>query len=125
MSRLTGQFGELSFNTEMIEVTSNLPKPDENWRHTDSSGHEHYWTSEGWPTLKRIVDDTWTDEDGEEIEESHLACELCGETVVPGMKGPNGFREFVPGRRSYLLNGQPISTERAEEIMELYRQARP
>lgn len=121
---MKGDQGELTFHTDMIEVTSRGPKPDRNWRHADSNGHEHYWTSDGYETLERVVDDTWTDEDGEEIEETHLACKLCGETVVPGTTGPTGFREFAPGRTSYLLDGQRISEERAKEIMAAYRQGR-
>jgi hypothetical protein len=117
MSSMDTDFGMLSVEVEAIDVTSSLPRADKNWRFADTRGHEHYW-QDGWPTLVRVVDGTWTDEDGEEHEESHLECLQCGgEHVEPGMVGPDGFREFMPGMRRYLLDGVEISEERAQEII--------
>jgi hypothetical protein len=41
------------------------------------------------------------------------------------MVGPSWCREFAPGRTTYTLDGEPISEERAKEIVEAYRRARP
>lgn len=120
---ITGDFGELVIETEQIEVTTNLPRQDQNWRFTDAAGHEHRWVAGSepdmpYPTLKRVVDSTyWCDGCREEHDEAHLECRLCGEAIEPGMVGPEPFRKFIPGRRSAYLNGQPISGERAEELL--------
>jgi hypothetical protein len=116
-SGISGSFGELRIETDQIEVTSNPPKPDKNWRYTDQQGHEHYW-QDGYPTLVTIVDKTyWCGECRDEHEEMHLECPICHEHITPGMVGPSGFREFVPGRTSYWLNGKPISEERAKLLI--------
>lgn len=123
-SDFSDDFGELTVDTAMIDVTSNLPRPDKSWRYTDQQGHEHYWR-DGWPTLTRVVDETyWCGECNDEHHDTHLECRVCHETIEPGTTGPSGFREFIPGRTTYLLNGEPISKERAEEIMAQRRSRR-
>jgi hypothetical protein len=110
--------GVLRAETERIEVTSNLPRPDQKWRYTDEQGHEHSW-QDGYPTLRTVVDDVyWCEGCQDEHEETHLECSLCGETIEPGMVGPSPFREFIPGRTSYYLDDEPISEERFRELME-------
>jgi hypothetical protein len=114
---IRGDFGELVTETEAIEVASSLPRPDRSWRYTDRESHEHYW-QDGYPTLTRVVDETyWCADCGDEHTESHLECPLCGEHIEPGTVGPSTFREFMPGRTSYWLNGEPITPERAREIL--------
>ncbi len=116
-STFTGDFGELRMEREMIDVTSDLPRPDKNWTYTDARGHEHRY-DDGWPTLVTIVDGTyWCEEHEEEHEETHLACAICGEAISPGMVSPPPGREFIPGRTSAWLNGEPISKERYEELV--------
>jgi hypothetical protein len=117
-----GEFGELVISTEQVEITSMLPRPDHLWRHTDRQGHEHYWTDDGYPTLRRVDDETyWCGDCDDEHTDSHWECAQCGERVEPGMSGPSGFREFIPGPTSYTLNGEPISKERAEQIIQRRR----
>jgi hypothetical protein len=116
---ITGDFGELRIETQMIDVTSSLPRPDKSWTYTDEHGHEHRY-DDGYPTLVRVVDATRVDEDGEEWEESHLECRECGEHIAPRMTGPSRFREYAPGRIAAYLNGEPISKERYLEIVEQY-----
>jgi hypothetical protein len=113
----TGDFGELRMEREMIEVTSNLPRPDRNWTYTDQQGHEHRY-DDGWPTLVTVVDRVyWCEGCNDEHQDTHLACAICGEEISPGMVGPSLHREFIPGRMSATLNGDPISKERYEELV--------
>lgn len=112
-----GGFGELRVETDSIEVTSALPKPDKNWRYTDHQGHEHYW-SDGYPTLAVVVDRVyWCGDCNDEHEDTHLECPICHEHITPGTVGPSGFREFVPGRTSYYLNNEPITEEHAKRLI--------
>ena len=117
----SGPWGELTIEVEQIDVTSNLPTRDEKWTYTDQQGHEHYWR-DGYPTLTWVIDETWYDEDlDEDVSDGHYECTVCGETVVPGLRGPDTFRRFVPGRRSYRLNDEPITEEQAKQIMQSMR----
>jgi hypothetical protein len=119
---LNSPLGELTIETEMVDVTSNLPRPDKNWRFTDENGHEHYWQDNDWPTLVTVVDETyWCEDCGDDHQNTHLACAICGVTVEPGMVRPPGHREFVPGRKAYYLDGEPITEERANEIINAAR----
>jgi hypothetical protein len=97
--------------TETVDVTTNAPRPDKDWRETDSNGHEHYW-QDGWPTLEWIVDGAyWCEQHQEEHEEGHYACKVCGEEVKPGMRGPSGIVETIPGMRSYFIDDQPVDEQ--------------
>ena len=119
-----GDFGDLSAETEAIEVTSNLPRTMKSWRYTDQQGHEHYWRDNGYPTLKRVVDGREWDDDLEDwYEASHLECPLCGETIIPGTT-IDTFRRFAPGLTTYKLNGELITKERYEEILAARRVTR-
>ena len=77
--------------TDQIEVTSNMPRPDPAWRHTDANGHDHWYQSD---TFRWVVDepgnDDWPDE-------GHYECIRCGEHVHPGSIRPSMFREYIPG----------------------------
>jgi len=118
-----GDFGDLTAETEAIEVTSGLPQADKSWRHTDQQGHEHYWR-DGYPTLVWVVDgQEWVEDLGEFVDYGHLACPLCDETIVPGTY-IDTFRRFAPGRTTYKLNGEPITKERYEEILAARRVTR-
>lgn len=108
--------GELRFEREPIEITSSTPKPDEMWRYTDRAGHEHYWQG-GYPTLRTVVEEPyWCPDCNEEHADSHLECPLCGETVYPATV-VTPWREFVPGPTQWFLDDEPISEDRAQEIM--------
>lgn len=114
----------LTVDTEMIDVTTNLPRPDRDWRFTDVNGHEHYWSENGWPTLKEVVDDSyWCDDCEEEHEQSHWECAACGVPVPPGMRPPSGFREYAPGLRRYLIDGEEVSEAEAQEFVRNAEQA--
>ena len=116
-SVVRGPWGELSFEVEQIDVTSGLPYPDERWTYTDHHGHEHYRRDGGYPTLTWIVDETyWCGDCDEEHTEGHWECSICGERIEPGISGPDAFRKVIRGRRSYYLNGEPITEERFQEI---------
>lgn len=113
--------GVLSFEVEQIDVTMGMPYLDETWRFTDAAGHEHYYADRRYPTLRWIVDssETYYCEDcREEHTDSlgHYECLLCGETIVPGITGPDTHRRYMPGRRAYFPDGVPISEERYEAI---------
>jgi hypothetical protein len=124
MATITGEFGELHIEVERVEITSALPRANKNWRYTDQAGHEHYWRN-GYPTLVEIVDDGyWCDDCEDEHGETHLECPLCGESIVPGTHGGGTFLEFMPGRRFITLSGEPISEERANEIIQAARDRR-
>ena len=79
---------------DQIEVTSSLPQPDPNWRHTDTNGHEHWHKSD---TLLWVIDEEWIDEDNYEASSGHYECRQCGEHIVPGLIGPSPFREYISG----------------------------
>jgi hypothetical protein len=120
--------GELRIEQDVIPVhyESDL---DPGWRFTDAAGHEHYYVyvylgGEHYPTLAYVVDE-WChsdhdmfgggyDEDGHPAV-AHYECRICGEHVTPGMRGPG--TTYVPGMHQVFLNGEPISRERAEEIL--------
>lgn len=128
MATFRAPAGTLEIHTEQIDVTSALPYPDKRWTYTDQQGHDHYWR-EGYPTLTWIVDSSetyWCEDCGEEHErtEGHYECPLCGETIAPGLCPPDTFRRFAPGRTSYTLDGQPITKEQAEAIIEERRAQR-
>jgi hypothetical protein len=115
VAQILGDFGELTIETDQIEVTSALPQADKNWRYTDRQGHEHYW-DDGYPTLAVIYDAFyWCQDCGVEHADTHLECPTCQERIVPGTFVEMG-RRFVPGRSTYRLNGEPITKERYEEI---------
>lgn len=118
VTTLQGDFGELRVETEMIDVTSGLPRPDETWSYIDRQGHGHRYDN-GYPTLVEVVDRTyWCADCNDEHQDTHLECRICGESIEPGMRGPSPFREFAPGRTAYYLNDEPISPERYQEIVE-------
>ena len=124
---LTGDFGNLVIETEMIDVTSALPYPDKNWHYTDEQGHEHRMVEGEYPTLRYVVDSTETyfcADRGEEHTETtgHYECLICDQVVKPGMTQDFG-RRYEPGRRFATLNGEPIDAERAEEILAAVRAA--
>ncbi len=117
MATITGDFGTLVIETEMIDVTSALPQPSKTWTYTDRQGHVHYWR-DGYPTLEREPDgEPYYDEDlGEEYQPTKLVCAICREPIVPGTFVDTSHR-YIPGRTQATLNGQPITEERARQII--------
>jgi hypothetical protein len=121
MTIIRGDFGELAIETEQVDVTSALPRPDRTWQYTDRQGHEHRWERtlvSDYPTLTEVVDEKyWCDDCDDWHREFHMECATCGEHVEPRMVGQGAARELVPGRTSYRLNGDPISRERGQQII--------
>lgn len=108
----------LEIHCEQIEVTSNVPYPDPNWRFTDTAGHEHALTDGGYPTLRWIVDvpEHTQMEDGyleEYPEQGHYECASCGEEILPGTT-VDMSRRYIPGLIECYLDGQPITRAEAE-----------
>lgn len=87
------------------------PEPDEKWQFTDAHGHEHHYAP-GYPTLRWIVDETWTDEFGDEMEDGHYECPRCGEHIAPGLTF-YPYRRYIAGPTEWTLNGQPITEDEA------------
>lgn len=107
--------------SEPLEVTS-LHRPDEAWKHTDTNGHVHQWE---WPsgkrrydprehatlpTLTRVLTGVEYDEEGEPFNVYHYECSTCREVVKPGYRADD-CRQFIPGIRSYYIDGVPVSEE--------------
>lgn len=97
---------------EHVEVTSNMPRRDPEWTHTDSSGHLHTYGNGTTPTLRWVIDEpggVYTDADGYTDEypgEGHYECVFCAEHVTPGMRGPSTVREFMSGASSFHIEGR-------------------
>lgn len=108
----------LEVDREMIEISTGLPQPSKTWKATDSQGHEHAYADgpDHYPTLRPEYREFWCPDCHEEHEESWLVCRICGEQVTPGTY-VDTTPQYLPGRTSYLLNGEPITKERAEELM--------
>jgi hypothetical protein len=115
--------GVLRVERDMIDVTSNLPRPDPDWTYTDRAGHQHRREGREYPTLVVVVEDTWWCEDcRDEHTDEHLECAQCGETIVPGTVGPHAMREYIPGLASYWLDDEPISEARYFELAQRHQQ---
>lgn len=122
---LTLPDGELEFESGGEWVRSSLPEPDPNWRGADSNGHEHYYAPgpDRYPTLKQVAGEPyWCDSCEDEHVDTWLECPICGEQVTPGTRTPEPV--WVSKGSRYFWNGEPISTERANEILAVVQQAR-
>lgn len=119
---LSGPQGTLSVEREVIPV-SYLTDIDADWRYTDAHGHRHhceYEAADHYPTLRRVVYEMyWCDDCEDEHELSRLECRQCGEVITPGMTGPG--TKFIAGLITYTLNGEEITPERAQQIIEQWR----
>lgn len=119
VSTVTGPFGTLRKETEVIAFTSNAPSRDPDWTYTDKRGHEHHYEGGLYPTLRWVVDETyWCDDCQEDHEDGHYECPECGEHIEPGMRDPSGKRELVSGLTSWYLDDEPISEEEAKRLIE-------
>lgn len=102
----------LRVETDMVEITSGLPRPDQSWTYTDRQGHEHFWR-DGWPTLRWVEDEPTADDDGD----GHWECAACGEQIEPGIAPAGAVREFVPGLTSACIDGEPVSEAEAQAFI--------
>lgn len=110
-------------NVDMIDVTS-IHRPDTGWRHTDSHGHLHQWydgdapavrydpsTKYSVPSIIWIKDGEYWDDDMEEMRPyGHNECSQCHDRLEP-VYTADSFRQHVPGLKSYLIDGEPVSEE--------------
>jgi DNA-directed RNA polymerase subunit RPC12/RpoP len=114
--------GVLSFENDIQWIESDLPESDPNWQGADSNGHEHRAMKSdtgrvAYPTLKQVTGEPyWCPDCGDEHADMWLECPICGEKVTPGTR-PSTPKMISTGSR-YLWNGEPISVERANEIIE-------
>jgi hypothetical protein len=117
----SGDWGTLRIETEMIDVTSGLPRPDHAWTFTDAHDHDHRW-DDGYPTLVVVTEEPyWCPDCEDEHTDSHYECPLCGEVIEPGLRPAPLYREYVPGLTSAWLNDEPISEAEAQAIVERIR----
>jgi hypothetical protein len=112
MATFSGSTFNLSMTRDMIDVTSDRPSSDPNWRYTDRNGHEHRY-DHGYPTLDLVVDaEHWCD--GNEgyarhdphmhVDEAHYECLICREVVKPG-KLPPSYPQAIPGMINCEVGG--------------------
>lgn len=123
MSSIVGKTWTLNVQGELIDVTSEYPTPDENWRFVDKYGHEHRY-ERGYPTLNLVVDRQHFC-DGSEglynhdphmaIDESHYECATCREVIVPAQH-PSHSPRVITGMLSATLTG---STELSGETIKM------
>ena len=116
--------------TEPVDVTS-LSRPDVGWTFIDAHGHQHQWCVDGLPAMsyqpsKRydvptaiwVVDYVAYFPDGEPYNVGHHECRICGDRVEPRLTADT-HRQFIPGLRTYRINGETVSEE------EFLRRAKP
>jgi hypothetical protein len=119
---VTPSHRRFTVESEPFDATSNW-RPDPSWLFRDAAGHEHRWWTNGAPatayspehtyevpTIRRVIDEQWIDEDGSEREASHLECLECGEHVEPGHMSDT-YRQFIPGIRRFYIDGEPATEE--------------
>jgi hypothetical protein len=113
-------FGDdvLEIERDMIEISTGLPQPSKSWKTTDRQGHKHAYADgpDRYPTLRPEYRPFWCPDCHEEHEESWLVCRICGERIEPGTY-VDTTPQIRPGRTSYTLNGEPVTKERADEII--------
>jgi hypothetical protein len=116
----------LEIITEEVDVTSVFQQePDPDWTETDVAGHRHYrsetQTGGPYPTLMWKPDMVHCRDCHEEEDHGYLVCKQCGEHVQPGYR-PDHSRKVIPGLRTYLIDGEPVSPRAAEDFITAMRQ---
>jgi hypothetical protein len=115
----------LEIQREVIDVTP-MAEPDPAWTYTDRAGHTHGYT-DGAPdgpyttleyrTVHDHADDGECDADGnQEFCYPVLVCKRCAQPVRPGTRAPL-FRQNMPGMTTYLIDGEPVSKQAADDFM--------
>jgi hypothetical protein len=96
-----------SIDTELIDVTSSSPTPNERWRFTDANGHEHHY-DKGYPSLSLVIDEShwclgnegvYAHDPHEAVDRSHYQCRICGEVIEPTLDPPF-TRKQIPRLRT-------------------------
>jgi len=106
---------------ETVDVTSAYAsKPDPDWTFTDAAGHQHYYnkneTGGPHPTLEWKPDMVHCADCHEDEDRGGLVCKICGEEIQPGFV-PDPGPHVIPGLVSYLIDGEPVSKQAAEDFM--------
>jgi len=117
--------GIFEFGCKMIDVT-NIERPHVEEMLIDKAGHEHPWCVNGnpateynpiyfydIPSLIWIIDGTTYDEDGEEIENGHYECRICGERVIPNYIS-DCWKRYIAGPKWFKINGENVTQEEFE-----------
>lgn len=115
----------LEIQTERVDVTP-MMEPDPNWTFTDAAGHEHSYTASDhaghYPTLAYLPHHGHADDEDEcdYDDDQHLcypvlACTECSEEIRPVLRP--GRPASIPGLTSYLIDGQPVSKQAADDFM--------
>jgi hypothetical protein len=120
----TGQ-GMLRIERVYTDINMRGPVADERWRFTDSHGHEHYCQrsedGDPYPTLTYVPGPEYScgecRDDHEDYDVSHYECKICHETVEPGTREARNPEARVMTSAAAYLDGQLISRERAEVII--------
>lgn len=111
-------------HVDMINTTCQFDTIDSRWKGTCENGHAVTFKS-----LERVVDhrtwcdgeDGWYHHDPHWLEDSHYECPECEARVVPGIiRG--GTPQFIPGMKSFTLDGEPITEGVAIALLESWRQ---
>jgi hypothetical protein len=133
MATFSGSTFNLSITRGSIDVTSDRPQSDPNWRYTDRNGHEHRY-DRGYPTLDLVVDaEHWCD--GNEgyarhdphmhVDEAHYECKVCRESIKPKMFPP-GYPMMMPGMiqgevEGYRSDGALVRARLTKDDYEMLR----
>jgi hypothetical protein len=99
--------------TEPIHVSTGLPQPNPTWTYTDHAGHPHAYGTKDTPYPTLTVgqgEPYWCDECDDEHVPTWLECPLCGERITPGTF-IDTTPTMIPGRTTYLIDGQSVSPE--------------
>jgi hypothetical protein len=118
--------GVLEFEQDIEWITSDFPEADPNWRGTDSNGHEHHAVEDSkrvtYPTLTLAAGEPyWCQDCQDEHTDTWWECPICGEKVTPGTR-PSTPKPITRSQQ-YYWDGEPISTERATDIIERQQRA--
>ena len=150
---MTGSLGLLRYE-RIVQTLTWEDAPYEDWGETDSRGHRHaftkpavtgdaVWRGKGhkppralmrettnYPTLRFVItrwhhcsgrETMYSHDPHDHIDDGHYECRECGERIEPG-HGPGST--MIPVSESATLDGQLISRERAQEVLNLYWQER-
>ena len=112
--------GSLTIERNAIEVPpSFLPEPDPDWTFIDAAGHAHY-SDDGYPTLERVVVDTWWCADcHEHHDDEAMACRVCGERIRPGTLAPSPFSRRMPGTETWAVEVDRFYEQGTEHTIEV------
>lgn len=116
---------EIRIERRYSEVYSVSPKPDPNWRFTDSQGHEHYYatgTRDRYPTLRLEFGEThWCSDCCDDHEESFWVCRQCREVIKPGARIGRQPQRIQTVAVEYFINGEPVNKEAVERLLEEFQ----